>query len=184
MSVPPQIILQSLKKASPLLVNVGLFVAFAMLLFSIIGVQAFRGSYLRHCVWIGAYQSSIRLTLSLTFSLADPQGLLANVTADQPCGGYVDADGVTRTYQMLGGLPSTESPKGFICGPPSICAVRPTVFSIEHTLTQRSHAQETGNPVGGSWSFDNILAALMQVTVTASCAFVPCICVTGTGTDR
>ncbi|GAA6051051.1 Calcium-channel protein CCH1 [Rhodotorula toruloides] len=126
-----QIILQSLKKASPLLVNVGLFVAFALLLFSIIGVQAFRGSYLRHCIWI------------------DPQGVFANVTADQPCGGYIDAAGVTRTYFTLEGLPSGEPPKGFICGPPSICA-------------------ETENPVNGRWSFDNILAALMQVTVTAS----------------
>ncbi|GEM06733.1 calcium channel subunit Cch1 [Rhodotorula toruloides] len=126
-----QIILQSLKKASPLLVNVGLFVAFAMLLFSIIGVQAFRGSYLRHCVWI------------------DPQGVFPNVTSNQLCGGYVDAAGVTRSYLTFGGRPSTEHVKGFICGPPSICT-------------------ETANPVNGRWSFDNILAALMQVTVTAS----------------
>lgn len=80
-----QTILQSLKKASPLLVDVGLFVAFAMVLFacvsgflpflstfflssrgerlihvldprdarSIIGVQAFRGSFRRTCQWIG-----------------------------------------------------------------------------------------------------------------------------------
>lgn len=61
----------------------------------------------------------------------------------------MDAAGVTRTYFTLEGLPSGEPPKGFLCGPPRICA-------------------ETENPVNGRWSFDNILAALMQVTVTAS----------------
>ncbi|GAA5943198.1 hypothetical protein JCM10213_006241 [Rhodosporidiobolus nylandii] len=100
-----QTILQSLKKAAPLLVDVGGFVAFAMVLFSIIGVQAFRGSYLRTCQWI------------------DPDGLLANVTAsDQHCGGFIDATTGNQTgYLKSNYEPSGDPPKGFICGAPSVC---------------------------------------------------------------
>lgn len=42
-------IMRSLKIAGPLLVNVALFVLFAVLLFSIVGVQAFKGSMRRNC---------------------------------------------------------------------------------------------------------------------------------------
>jgi len=46
-------ILRSLKKAAPLLVQVGFFVGFFWVLFGIIGIQTFRGSYRRQCVWEG-----------------------------------------------------------------------------------------------------------------------------------
>ncbi|GAA6027992.1 hypothetical protein JCM8097_001819 [Rhodosporidiobolus ruineniae] len=100
-----QTILQSLKKASPLLVDVGIFVAFAMVLFSIIGVQAFRGSYRRTCQWI------------------DPTGVFDNVTAsDQHCGGFIDPVSGNQTGYLLSNYqPSNEPPKGFICGVPSVC---------------------------------------------------------------
>ncbi|GAA5967490.1 hypothetical protein JCM11641_000565 [Rhodosporidiobolus odoratus] len=102
-----QTILQSLKKASPLLVDVGLFVAFAMILFAIIGVQAFRGSYKRSCQWI------------------DPDGIFDNVTSsDQHCGGHVDAITGNQTGYLLSSYePSGEDPKGFICGSPSVCVI-------------------------------------------------------------
>lgn len=51
--LPHQVILQSLKRASSLLVNVLLFLFFAAVLFSIVGVQSFKGSFDRYCVWIG-----------------------------------------------------------------------------------------------------------------------------------
>ncbi|GAA5915927.1 hypothetical protein JCM5296_002066 [Sporobolomyces johnsonii] len=127
-----QTILQSLKKASPLLVNVGVFVAFAMVLFSIIGVQAFKGSYRRACQWV------------------DPEGILSNVTSEQFCGGFVDGlTGQHMRYLTANGMPATEAPKGFLCGAPSVCI-------------------EGENSDNGAWSFDNIFAALMQVTIVAS----------------
>ncbi|GAA5821176.1 hypothetical protein JCM11251_004500 [Rhodosporidiobolus azoricus] len=100
-----QTILHSLKKASPLLVDVGMFVGFAMLLFSIIGVQAFRGSYKRTCQWI------------------DPTGAFENVTSfDQHCGGFIDsATGKKTGYLFADYMPSGDDPKGFICGAPSVC---------------------------------------------------------------
>lgn len=77
---------------------------------------------------------------------ADPAGVLANVTMDQPCGGYVTAAGEHLSYLTSEGVLSREKPKGFICGPPSVCI-------------------ETGNPANGAWSFDNIFTALMQVSL-------------------
>ncbi|GAA6002347.1 calcium channel protein CCH1 [Rhodotorula paludigena] len=99
-----QTILHSLKRASPLLVKVGLFVAFGMILFSIIGVQAFRGSYERACVWV------------------DPAGILADVVSEQPCGGFVDrVTGETLAYLNSAGQLVNDNPKGFICAAPSVC---------------------------------------------------------------
>ncbi|GAA5884714.1 hypothetical protein JCM6882_005364 [Rhodosporidiobolus microsporus] len=100
-----QTILHSLKKASPMLADVGMFVAFAMVLFSIIGVQAFRGSYRRTCMWI------------------DPTGVFENVTdSAQHCGGYIDRLSGNETGYLLADFsPSGDDPKGYICGAPSVC---------------------------------------------------------------
>ncbi|KAJ7831421.1 Ion transport protein-domain-containing protein [Mycena olivaceomarginata] len=65
-------ILQSLKVAQPLLTSVTYFVLFAMMLFSIIGVQVFKGSLRRTCV---------------LESMLGEQPIVLN---DQFCGGYVD----------------------------------------------------------------------------------------------
>ncbi|TVY46139.1 Calcium-channel protein [Lachnellula subtilissima] len=46
------IILRSLKKAAPLLVNVSFLIGFFWLLFAIIGVQSFKSSFDRQCVWV------------------------------------------------------------------------------------------------------------------------------------
>ncbi|KAG7131387.1 Calcium-channel protein CCH1 like [Verticillium longisporum] len=46
------IILRSLKKAAPLLVRIAFLIIFFWLLFAIIGVQSFKSSLSRHCVWL------------------------------------------------------------------------------------------------------------------------------------
>ncbi|PWN44200.1 hypothetical protein IE81DRAFT_340250 [Ceraceosorus guamensis] len=98
-------ILASLKMAAPLLVNVAFFTGFAMLLFSIIGVQAFRGSLRRSCIWVGDYDS-------------EPG---TNYTLSQFCGGHVDV----ASGQVVGPLTeagsSLGSPKGYICPRGLVC---------------------------------------------------------------
>lgn len=134
-STIPQTILQSLKKAAPQLVNVALFVAFAMSLFSIIGVQSFQGSFRRTCQWVGescktAIYSSARFFLlcgSLTPSThsTDPAGVLDSVTfGSQHCGGYINATGDALGFLYSTGSAASESSKGFLCPYPSICIVR------------------------------------------------------------
>ena len=98
-------ILRSLKKAAPMLINVAFFVFFFWIIFSIIGVQAFKSSFRRHCVW------------------TDPTGSSENYTRmSQFCGGYMDnITGQSMPYITANGLPSVENPKGFICPNQSMC---------------------------------------------------------------
>jgi len=93
-------ILQSLKKSAPLLVNVASFVGFFFVLFSIIGVQAFKGSLSRRCVWI------------------DENNSINNFPHDdQFCGGWMDKDGSIKSVGSLGSLGG----KGFICPIGQVC---------------------------------------------------------------
>ena len=98
-------ILRSLKKAAPMLINVGFFVAFFWIIFSIIGVQSFKSSLRRHCVW------------------SDSTGIYSNYTRmSQFCGGYMDnVTGEILSYITADGSPSIENPKGFICPNQSMC---------------------------------------------------------------
>ncbi|GAA5898852.1 calcium channel protein CCH1 [Sporobolomyces salmoneus] len=98
-----QTILQSLKKASPLLVRTSFFIAFSMVLFGIIGLQSFRGSYQRYCQWV------------------DPEGVLPSVTSEQNCGGYYNSTGSPVSYLVGGGFTAPEDPKGFLCTFPNVC---------------------------------------------------------------
>ncbi|KZO97216.1 hypothetical protein CALVIDRAFT_513490 [Calocera viscosa TUFC12733] len=98
-------ILNSLKRAGPLLVNVAFFVLFAMILFSIIGVQSFRGNYRRSCVLIA----------NLTTGPLD-------INMNHLCGGQIDPDFLNATgYWTIEGVQRTDDPKGFICPLGSLC---------------------------------------------------------------
>ncbi|KAH9817542.1 Ion transport protein-domain-containing protein [Melampsora americana] len=98
------VILNSLKRASPLLVNVLFFVFFAAVLFSIVGVQSFKGSYERYCVWIDPTHQS-----NYTFP-------------SQSCGGHYDAvTGLARGFvQNATGL-LFSNPKGYLCPQGQLC---------------------------------------------------------------
>ncbi|GLB42802.1 putative calcium channel [Lyophyllum shimeji] len=90
-------IMHSLKTARPLLARVAYFVLFAMVLFSIIGVQSFKGSLRRTCV------------LSPTLGEQEQQ------IEGQFCGGYIDPVTLNPTgYVMLDGTISATT-KGYIC---------------------------------------------------------------------
>ncbi|KAE8227194.1 hypothetical protein CF319_g297 [Tilletia indica] len=104
-------ILQSLKLAAPLLVNVTFFIIFFMLLFSIIGIQAFKGSYRRSCVWVGA---------------GSDQQPGSNYTLSQICGGYLAADGTRQGHFNTDLTPSGSGAKGYICPLGQICVEQDT----------------------------------------------------------
>src|SRR2546423_12342095 len=87
-------ILQSLKKSAPLLANVTSFIGFFFILFSIIGVQAFKGSLSRRCVWR---------------DVNDPSNFFLH--EEQYCGGWMDKDGSIKSVGSSGSLGG----KGFIC---------------------------------------------------------------------
>lgn len=96
------VILRSLKKAAPLLVNVAFLISFFWLLFAIVGVQSFKSSFRRHCVWI------------------DPEGQNNFNNTEQFCGGFLDKDGIPQPYILASGESSTTD-KGFLCPRGSEC---------------------------------------------------------------
>lgn len=99
-------ILRSLKKSAPLLINVTSFIGFFYVLFSVIGVQAFKGSLRRRCVWVDQAGGS-------NFTLAD-----------QYCGGYYKEDNIS--YPFVGS--SVSYAKGYICPVGQVCMVSPLSF--------------------------------------------------------
>ncbi|OTA80180.1 hypothetical protein M434DRAFT_38093 [Hypoxylon sp. CO27-5] len=136
------IILRSLKKAAPLLVRVSFLIGFFWLLFAIIGVQSFKASLSRQCVWRDPTQ---------------PDNFSATYTNDMAfCGGYLDDNGVEQPWvrssfpnSLVDLQPAPTSPKGYICPRHSIC------------LEQES-------PYNGTVNFDNIIHSLELVFVIMS----------------
>lgn len=97
------VILRSLKKAAPLLVNVAFLISFFWLLFAIVGVQSFKSSFRRHCVWI------------------DPEGKNNFINEEQFCGGHLDnVTGIPQPYIQAPGMPPGTD-KGYICPRGSLC---------------------------------------------------------------
>ncbi|KAJ5717320.1 hypothetical protein N7488_002966 [Penicillium malachiteum] len=103
------VILRSLKRAAPLLVHVAFLIGFFWLLFAIVGIQSFKSSLRRTCVWI------------------DPEGI-ANYTSNdaygtlQFCGGYLNGTtGKDMPWLDASGVPQGSSAKGYICPIGSLC---------------------------------------------------------------
>ncbi|KAI1115137.1 ion transporter [Nemania sp. NC0429] len=141
------IILRSLKKAAPLLLRVSFLIGFFWLLFAIVGVQSFKSSLSRQCVWLDPLQPknfSAAYTNNMTF-----------------CGGHIDNDTLkpvswvkfnntdSETNSLDNLIKAAGGAKGFICPQHSIC------------LEQHS-------PFNQTVSFDNILQSLELVFVIMS----------------
>lgn len=103
------IILRSLKKAAPLLVNVAFLISFFWLLFGIVGVQSFKSSLRRTCVWVGPESVG-----NYTQNIA-PENI-------QFCGGYLDAvTGLPMPWITKLGQNGASTHKGFLCPQGSFC---------------------------------------------------------------
>lgn len=98
------VILRSLKKAAPTLLNVAFLTGFFWLLFAIIGVQSFKSSLRRTCVWTNPSNNSDNYTNEMQF-----------------CGGWLLPNGTARPWQHADGTLGASSPKGFFCPINSVC---------------------------------------------------------------
>ncbi|KAH8675332.1 ion transporter [Xylariales sp. PMI_506] len=137
------IILRSLKKAAPLLLRVSFLIGFFWILFAIIGVQSFKSSLSRQCVWLDPL---------------DPTNFTAAYTNDfQFCGGFLDnntGDALPWVYNNMPEsldnlLNGSTSAKGFLCPRGSICL-------------------EQIGPYNNTVNFDNIAHSLEMVFVIMS----------------
>ena len=88
-----------------MLLNVGFLVGFFWLLFAIVGVQSFKSSFRRTCVW------------------SDPETGESFVNSDQFCGGHLKNDTdhfIPEPYTAAPGMPPGIR-KGFLCPKASKC---------------------------------------------------------------
>jgi hypothetical protein len=129
-----------LKKATPLLLNVSFLIGFFWLLFAIIGVQSFKSSFDRQCVWLDPMDPTNQTGSAYTNVL-------------QFCGGqFNNTTGVHEPWMMppLDDLkPGATSPKGYLCPQGSLC------LQLEPNQL----------PYNGTVSFDNIFQSLELVFV-------------------
>jgi len=135
------VILRSLKRAAPNLLNIAFLICFFWLLFAIVGVQSFKSSLRRTCIW--NWQN-----------MTDPsQGeyVSDNVTLFQFCGGWIAENGSTMPWLTADGAWGANEPKGYWCPQGSWCV-------------------EGENPYNGTVSFDNIVnsAELVFVIMTSN----------------
>ncbi|KAF6838429.1 calcium channel subunit cch1 [Colletotrichum musicola] len=137
------IILRSLKKAAPLLVRVAFLIAFFWILFAIIGVQSFKASLSRQCVWLDPTDPTSK-EKSFTNDMQFCGGFLNSSTGDTMPWVFLPDDSVLANFRY-----GSKAGKGFICPRGSICL-------------------QQDNPFNGTVSFDNIFQSLEMVFVIIS----------------
>ncbi|WQF85104.1 Putative EF-hand domain, voltage-dependent calcium channel, alpha-1 subunit, Ion transport [Colletotrichum destructivum] len=137
------IILRSLKKAAPLLVRVAFLIAFFWILFAIIGVQSFKASLSRQCVWLDPTDPTNR-EKSFTNEMQFCGGFLDNETGKSMPWVLLTDENVLDNFKN-----GRKAGKGFLCPRGSIC------------LQQE-------NPYNSTVSFDNIAQSLEMVFVIIS----------------
>lgn len=103
LTVGTNVILKSCYSAIPQLIDISLVIICFWVFFAIIGVQSFKSSLSRTCVWTNPLDSSETYRNS-----------------GQYCGSYIGLDGTAKPYLQRNGLPSTDV-KGFRCPMYSVC---------------------------------------------------------------
>lgn len=131
-----------------MLVNVAFLIGFFWLLFAIIGVQAFKSSLRRTCVWYQDASEVLRNPNNTDARKIIEQSYVLN---EQFCGGYVSPTNGSAMPWLKANLSQngTEKHKGYICPRNSLC--------VEGT-----------GPYNGTVSFDNIFQSLELVFVVMS----------------
>ena len=135
-----------------MLVNVAFLIGFFWLLFAIIGVQAFKSSFKRTCVW---YENATEVLLN-----PNSEDAQTNITKSyrlndlnsqiQFCGGYISPNGSLMPWLKANLIQNgTEKHKGYICPQNSLCVEGP-------------------GPYKGTFSFDTIFQSLELVFVVMS----------------
>ena len=132
------VILRSLKRAAPTLLNVAFLIGFFWLLFAIVGVQSFKSSLRRTCVW--NWQQTVYPNQYEFNQNNAADGLI------QFCGGWIAQNGTYMPWLTANGSWGVDRAKGYVCPENSWCI-------------------EGSNPYNGTVSFDNILQSIELVFV-------------------
>ncbi|KAL6310254.1 Ion transport protein-domain-containing protein [Sparassis latifolia] len=152
-------IMRSLKTARPLIASVAYFVLFAMILFSIISIQTFKGSFRRSC------QLSAVLEVNET-ALA------------QRCGAYIDPD-TLEVMPYISADGSNGTIKGYVCPLGQVCvetALNP--FDNIQSFDTIYYAALQVIIVTSANGWSPVMYSMMDAELFISCSFfIVCIIV-------
>ncbi|KAH7886746.1 Ion transport protein-domain-containing protein, partial [Phlebopus sp. FC_14] len=145
-------IMRSLKTARPLLASVAYFVVFAMALFSIIGVQSFKGSLRRSCYLLPTLGEN-------------------HVQISQFCGGYVNATTLDISpYLQIDGTPG-DATKGFICPLGQVCQEGENPSSGVESFDTIFNAALQVVVVASANTWSTVMYSIMDSEYFISCLF-------------
>ncbi|KAJ5180626.1 hypothetical protein N7492_003836 [Penicillium capsulatum] len=156
------VILRSLKRAAPLLVHVAFLIGFFWLLFAIIGIQSFKSSLRRTCVWV------------------DPAGQNNYTQNDAPdgiqfCGGHLDnVTAKEMPWLDSGGIPADTKPKGYICPVGSLCIQGDNPYNGTVSFDNIVHSLELVFVIMSSNTFTDLLYWTTDTDYLASALFFAC----------
>ncbi|CAN3374403.1 hypothetical protein DIURU_000718 [Diutina rugosa] len=151
-------VLTSIKLAMPQLIDVGVFISFFWLFFSIVGVSSFKSSLTRHCVWTNP---------------DDPSDTWVN--SDQCCGSWLAPNGTSMPYIQRDGSMS-EQRKGFKCPINSQCISGDNPFNGTLNFDNVLQSAEIVFVVVSANTFTDIMYDTMDSdSMVASLFYISCI---------
>ncbi|OAT03551.1 calcium channel subunit Cch1 [Blastomyces gilchristii SLH14081] len=153
------VIFRSLKKAAPLLVHVAFLISFFWLLFAIVGVQSFKSSMRRTCVWVDPENQS-NFTLN-----AAPDNV-------QFCGGYRElGTGASKPWVLPDGTAGAAAPKGYLCPEGSLCVQGSNPYGGTISFDDVAHSLQLVFVVMSSNTFTDILYYMTDTDYLAAALF-------------
>ena len=151
-------ILAACKSAIPQLIDVAIFIACFWLFFGIIGVQSFKSSLTRHCVWTNP---------------DDPSDIFTN--SDLYCGSFIGLDGEKKSYITREGT-SSGVVKGFRCPKYSKCISGDNPYGGTVSFDNILQSLEMVFVVMSANTFTDIMYYTMDTDNMAACLFfIGCI---------
>jgi len=123
------------------------------LIFAIIGVQSFKSSFRRNCVWV------------------DPLGIQANFTQEfQFCGGHLNAvTGKAEPFINVDGTPGAKHAKGYICPVNSFCIVGDNPYGNTVSFDNILHSLELVFVIMTSNTFTSLMYYTADSDYLAAC---------------
>jgi voltage-dependent calcium channel len=153
------VILRSLKRAAPLLVNVAFLISFFWLLFAVVGVQSFKASLRRTCVWVGQN------------GLPDYAQNVAPHNI-QFCGGHLDAvTGAPMPWRTASGRNGTAKHKGYLCPQGSLCVEGGNPYNGTISFDNAANSLQLVFVVISSNTFSDLLYYLTDADYLAAALF-------------
>lgn len=150
------VILKALKKASPELIDMALLLGSFWIFFSIIGVQSFKSSLRRHCVW---------------FNPEDASDYFVN--DDQFCGSYVNLSTLERMPYVLNDGTIAGQAKGFMCPANSRCVSNQNPYNNSVSFDNIANSFELVFVVMSANTFTDLMYMTMDSdTMAASLFFI------------